>query len=189
MKILDLAGIPRNQWDAKLSKIPSGLTYFDVVSDFCKNICKNVRDGKGLYLHGDYSTGKSAIASIVLKAALNSRISECYWVRAKELPGIQIEKTTNQDGDSYFEILRNATLLVIDEFQVREDIKYTESLFEDVTRYRIDQKLSTIITTNVAIRELERRYPALYAVLQEAVTPVKVYGHDFRKPMKGNVNV
>ena len=182
--LLDLMGIPINHWDAKFRYIPDGLRHKEVVREYCDNIRENLQKGQGLYLWGEYSTGKSALAAICLKAAANHRIVG-RWVRAKELPNIQISKQRDESEGLYYETLKNCPLLVLDEFQMREDIKYTENLAEDVIRFRIDNKLSTVITSNVVVTDLKQRYPALYAVLQEAVYPVKVHGHDFRQPRKG----
>lgn len=187
-ELLRIIGIPQNHWDARLKLIPDNCSHKKTLITYCENIISNVQAGQGLYIWGDYSMGKSAAASICLKAAARSRIFG-RWVRAKELPGIQIENhLMPESGELLFEDLRNTSLLVIDEFQLRKEVKYTESLVEDVVRYRIDRQLPTIMTSNVVLTDLKLRYPAMYAVLQESLYPVRFQGHDFRKSFGGKVS-
>ncbi len=79
-------------------------------------------------------------------------------------------------------------MLIIDEFQLRATIKYTENAIEDLIRHRLDDCLATIVTTNIVLTDLKGSYPALYSVLQDGLYPVKIQGYDFRADKKGIIN-
>jgi len=187
-ELLKIIGIPKNHWETRLKYIPEECTHRKALTEYCENIIQNVAEGQGLYLWGDYSMGKSGAGAICLKAAASHRIFG-RWVRAKDLPNIQIQKHIEpQTGEEVFDKLRFTPLLVIDEFQLRGKVQYTESLVEDVIRFRVDRKLSTIVTSNVILSDLKLNYPAMYAVLQEALYPVHCKGHDFRVSRGGKVS-
>jgi DNA replication protein DnaC len=182
---LEHMGIPRVHWKVKFIDIPDKCSHKKAVRSYLDKIRYNVLSGKGLLLWGDYGRGKSALAAICLvHAAANGFIG--HWIKAKEIPKHVIEQTPFDDELTMYERAQECPLLVIDEFQIRyEETKYTEWSAEDLVRSRIDQKLATIMTTNVPLRQIEASYPAFYSVLQEGLYPIKVQGHDFRRAMVG----
>lgn len=178
--------VPEVHWNARLDQIPD-LPHKRAVIQYVENLGSNLRKGQGLFLHGPLGRGKSALGSIVLKAATTiDRIG--LWVRAKSLPTLIIQNIEFDDETTMYERAMQVPILVLDELQLRNETSYTETAAEDLIRYRIDHKLSTIVTTNITLAEMESKWPSLFSVMHEALYPVKVDGHDFRKPMKGKPN-
>jgi len=176
--------IPEVHWKARIDRIPLKCKYKETISRYIKALASNVCKGQGLYLHGDYGGGKSAIAAICLREAVKYGFIG-VWVKAQQLPGYIITGTIFDNEQTFYERACSVPLLVLDEFQIRKEIMFKETIVEDLVRLRIDNKLVTIITSNIGLTQLEKGYPALYSVLQEALYPVKVWGHDFRREMKG----
>lgn len=171
--------IPRVHWEAKFGNIPDSCGHKEHVREYLASIKSRVDSCCGLLLHGDYSQGKSAIGSICLKAAAVHGIIG-FWILAKEIPHHLIKETRFDDEFTVYQRALSVPLLVIDELQIRKNPAYTEFSAEDLIRSRIDEQKTTIITTNVSLSEIKRGFPALSAVLEEAVLPVKVAGHNFR---------
>jgi DNA replication protein DnaC len=131
---------------------------------------------------GEYSQGKSAIAAICLKAAACQGIIG-FWVSSRFLTEYKIEKTRFDDMQTIWERACVAPLVVLDEVQLRKEAKYGEQALEDLIRCRIENKRCTIVTTNHGKGEWVKRAPSLLAVVKEAMLPVVVMGHDFRKEL------
>jgi DNA replication protein DnaC len=167
-------------WPATIAKIPDKCHHKGTVEKWCDDVAKNIEIPVGLLLMGDYSQGKSAIGSICLKAAASEGIVG-FWVSARSLTEYKIEKTRFDDFQTVWERACSAPLVVLDEVQIREEAKYGEQTLEDLIRYRVENGLGLILTTNHGKDELIRRAPSLMAVLREAVVPIVVAGHDFRK--------
>lgn len=177
--------IPEVHWRAKLANVPKELAYLPKLQQYVAEIDKNVGNGQGLYLFGPFGRGKSALGSILLKAAACKGYIG-LWIRAKMIPTYVIEKTPFDDEMTVYDRALSVPLLVIDELQMRgNDTRFTESSAEDLLRLRIDDKKATVITSNLTVKELSAQWPSLYSVLQQAVYPVKIDGHDFRAAMNG----
>jgi len=136
-------------------------------------------------LYGNYGSGKSSIAALcVFQAAKYKLLS--FWVKAKNLPDIRISGRFFDEYTTLYERCLEVPLLVVDEFQLRKEIRYTEELFEDVLRERVDRRKAMIVSSNVTLSILREAYPALYSVMQECLLPVKITGVDFRKSLQGD---
>lgn len=185
--VLDRLHIPQVHIKAVLDKIPGNPKHKKTLESYVNNIKKNVDKGQGLFLHGEYSRGKSALAAICLKAAYGQCGYIGLWIKAGDIPNYIINEIQFDSEETYYERCLSVPLLVIDEFKLRKDIKFTENSVEDLVRARIDLQKSTIITTNVSLKQLEEEYPAFHVVLQEGLYPIKIQGHDFRKGIGGKL--
>lgn len=176
--------LPEVHWNVTINKIPNHCPHKKIIRDYTENILNNVEKGQGLYLFGDYGTGKSAIGCICLISAQKMRHLGLF-LKAKDVPKYVIENIKFDFDKTYWERAVEVPLLVIDEFQLADKLGFREEVIEDLVRARIDRKRATIITTNVVPKILEAKYPGLYSVIQESLYPVKIFGHDFRAEMKG----
>ena len=181
--ILQDMNVPRNHWDARLSKIPN-LPHKATLVKYTSNIVTYIDNGTGLVLFGPYGSGKSASAAICAKAAL-SQLKFSYWVKGEDLPGIVINRRVDPLGDPIINRLMFADLCIIDELIVRADIKYTEQAADHLIRARADLGKATIMTTNHSANSLKRMYPSLYNITTESMRYVNVAGYDFRADEKG----
>jgi len=180
-EILDRMRIPEVHRDAVLSKIPTSCPHRAVMSEYVENLSENVRRPKGLLLFGDYSRGKSALAAIILKAAVAKLDLIGFWMSARDITRHIMDKTVFDSEMSVYERAETVPILVLDELIIRDDIKYTEQSLEFLIRHRVAEKLCTIVTMNYRPEELDKKYPSLVAVMREALVGIRVAGHDFRK--------
>jgi DNA replication protein DnaC len=181
-KHLNFMRIPRRYWECRLKYIPDSCPHKQRISSYIKGLSKYTRTGVGLLLWGDYSTGKSGLGSIILKACYQRHIGGLF-VTFGDLPKIVIEQMMFNDDMLMIDRIKTVQVLVVDELIVMGDDKFKDGLFEEIVRARIANVKTTIITTNLNPKEIARRCPAMAAALKEAVVPIAVRGHDFRQPL------
>ena len=184
---LSRLSIPKVHWAAAFDRIPKGCKHRDTIRRYLDAIEAHILRPTGLLLFGQYSTGKSAIAALCLKAAASRGVIG-YWISAGDLPRYQIGGDPFDEEMSCYTRARSAPVLVVDEYFMRAEMKWTEDAVDALVRHRIDAQLCTIITTNHSPEQISDARPALGAALREAVYPVKVSGHDFRKEL-GQVKI
>jgi DNA replication protein DnaC len=175
--LLNRSCVPTAYFNVQFSKIPSVCPHKVVVQNYLKKLTTNIDKGLGLYLWGDYSTGKSAIGCILLKAALSKKIVG-YWCRSSNIASDVIGDRTFDATMSIHDRLLSAPILVIDELVCHDDRR--DAYVENVIRERVNEGYATIVTSNYSPTKLGKKYPALAEVLKESVVPVQVRGHDFR---------
>jgi len=162
-----------------MAEIPSECPHKAIVEKYLVDIATNVREGNGLLLWGEYSTGKSALASIILKCACSHGMIGMF-VRAGNLAEHIIEKTRFDGTWLMRDRALEVPLLVVDEVILRGKDQFRETVVEDLIRERTNRMAATVVTTNLSPTKISDVYPALAAVMKEAMLPVKVSGHDFR---------
>lgn len=176
----DLANVPEKHWRAKLSHIPDDLPHKSLVQTYINNLPQNIKEGRGLLLFGPLGQGKSALASIILKAAFHHK-KLGYYLTASSYMGHLKDPTYFDQDKTIVDHIKTNPLLVIDEFILYPTLGEREFCLEDLFRYRVAHNKATIITTNHTPQELKKRYPAFHSVLTEAVLPINVIGYNFRE--------
>ena len=172
--------LPPLFYDATLDKIPNELIYKEVIVRFIKDFKANLIDGRGLYLWGDYSSGKTALSCILLKS-LASIGKMGLFISARDIPKYIIEKVRFDSKYTFVDRMEMVDLLVIDELILKEGKdSFVETSVETIFRARLIKKKATIFTSNNSPSTVKQLFPALYAAMQEAVFPVRVAGKDFR---------
>jgi len=173
--------IPRLHHACTLQAIPDTCQHKAHVLSYIDALGDNLRDGVGLMLFGDYSSGKSGLGSILLKAAASSgRIG--LWIAASRIPGYYINGDVFDEHHTMIERAVAAPLLMIDEVILFGDKR--DWHLERLVRDRIGLQRATIVTTNLSPAKFKNHYSALAAVMQEAIIPIHVDGHDFRADIK-----
>lgn len=176
------ACLPENHWDCRLSEIPYHAKYKSFVVEYTSNITDHIHSGKGLYLFGDYGTGKTGIAAIICKAALNKGILP-LWIAAEKIPEYMCEDVYFDSDILMKDRLFDVPLLIIDDLRLREQVNlksdWIERWLESVIRRRRDELKATIITSNDNPAKLAK-LKAVYAICCEAVEFVEIKGVQFR---------
>lgn len=177
-EILDRIKLPRVFWDTTIAKIPSVCAHKPIIQRFVDNIQANLSDGNGLLLHGPHSSGKSACAGIILKAAARIR-KFGLWVRSPELLDLKMNSVEFDDDITWWDRALAVPILVIDELILFKNMN--DTLFEQLIRARLSDRRSTIVTTNISLKKIQSDNPAIFEAMREATYPVLVSGHDFRQ--------
>lgn len=162
-----------------------GLPHESAVLKILDTLPKSLRAGHGAGFYGKYSSGKSALAALVLRVALE-RLSVCgVWIKSRELVSMNIEGWLDLDGEPLWDRVLSSRLLVLDELWFSSGgARRTDTIQEEVLRFRVENRLSTFITTNIDPEELQTSAKSFYAVSTETILWVKICGYDFRADPK-----
>lgn len=181
--LLKRAMIPVNHWDCNLAEIPDDFPYKKRIIQYIENLREHIDRGEGLWLWGDYGTGKTGIAAILAKAALNKGYMPC-WIAAENIPAYMCEDIYFSDDLLMRDRIFQVPMLVIDDIRLREQKNlrsdWIERWLEGIIRRRRDALLVTICSSNNSPFEL-KKLKAVYAISQEAMEFIEVKGKNFRE--------
>ena len=132
-----------------------------------KEVIKNIQkfykdylDGKkpkGLYLVGDFGTGKSYI----IAALFNSLAKDGKQSVIVHVPELirEIKDSFDKDYSERFEILMNTELLLLDDIGAEYLTPWSrDEVLEPILQHRMDEGLTTFFTSNFDFKGLEKHF-------------------------------
>jgi DNA replication protein DnaC len=126
------------------------------VRQFVRRIEKNLDDGRGLWFFGDVGTGKTSLAMIVSKAALEAGRSVAIYSVPRLLA--DIKETYEADADrSYAELFRrlcDVDLLHLDDLGAEKRTEWVLEQLYSIVNERWQNERSIVVTTNLGLDEL-----------------------------------
>ncbi|MGL4742672.1 MAG: ATP-binding protein [Sarcina sp.] len=148
---------------------------FNITSKYAAGWKQMKNENIGLLLYGDAGNGKTYATSCIAN-----------YLMAKEVPVIacginailqRIQNTYNsygKEGESnVIKSFINADLLIIDDLGVEQSTEWAITRIYNIIDSRYRNKLPTVITTNLELSEIERKYgKRTYDRLLEMCTPV-----------------
>ena len=180
-------GVPRALLDLSLEDLDLNEKILDYVQWYIDNIDNSFKYNKGLFLYGSNGTGKTSIASIIIKEAYRHRYTakRMTWVdymtlytRAWGCNNFELKMHT----EDVIKDIKDREFLVLEEIGKEQDNKLAMTLLEDLLRHREDKGFPTIICTNLAPKSVVERYGAsIESLIKGNMTPIKLVGKDNRK--------
>lgn len=180
-------GVPKALLDLSLEDLDLSEKILDYVQGYMDNIDNSFKYNKGLYLYGSNGTGKTSIASIIIKEAYRHRYTakRMTWVdymtlytRAWGCNNFELKMHT----EDVIKDIKDREFLVLEEIGKEQDNKLAMTLLEDLLRHREDKGFPTIICTNLAPKSVVERYGAsIESLIKGNMTPIKLVGKDNRK--------
>lgn len=180
-------GVPKALLDLSLEDLDLNEKILDYVQGYIDNIDNSFKYNKGLFLYGSNGTGKTSIASIVIKEAYRHRYTakRMTWVdymtlytRAWGCNNFELKMHT----EDVIKDIKDREFLVLEEIGKEQDNKLAMTLLEDLLRHREDKGFPTIICTNLAPKSVVERYGAsIESLVKGNMTPIKLVGRDNRK--------
>jgi DNA replication protein DnaC len=145
-----------------------------------------LQEGRGLWFFGGTGTGKTTLAMLVDKAALEAGRTVAIYSLPKLLARIRRTYDSEPGGDSYlsfFERLTSVDLLHIDDLGAEKRSDWVLEQLYALINERYESQRSVMITTNLRHDELEEQIGSrTVSRLTQICDEVEVLGEDGRFP-------
>ena len=156
-----------------------------VVRSWVEDMDANLEAGRGLWLMGDTGTGKTTLAMLVSKAALEDNRSVAIYSLPKLLARIRRTYDSEPGGDSYlafFERLTSVDLLHIDDLGAEKRSDWVLEQLYALVNERYEAERSVLVTTNLDQQELEEQIGArtVSRLVEICGDPLPLFGPDRR---------
>ncbi|MHC1749439.1 MAG: ATP-binding protein [Cellulosilyticaceae bacterium] len=152
-----------NSFDTNLYTIPSekekAIKAKKIVGSYIKDFDELSLDGKGLFLYSSTKgSGKTRLAISCGNALMNVRKQRVRFIRTLDLLG-KIKESFNDDSEFTEQQLVNEfseiPILILDDIGTEQPKPWVKEIFYRILDARMTCKRITIITSNLAIHELE----------------------------------
>lgn len=160
------------------------------IRSYLRDLDENLENGRGVWLYGDPGTGKTTLAMLVSRMALESSHSVAIYSLPKLLARIRRTYDAEPGGDSYltfFERLTSVDLLHIDDLGAEKRSDWVLEQLYALINERYEAQRSILVTTNLDEPELkaqigERTVSRLVEMCGTCMIPM--HGDDRREPMQ-----
>ncbi len=155
------------------------------VRAFCDDGNQNLDDGRGLWLMGDVGTGKTTLAMLVSKTALELGRSVAIYSLPKLLARVRRTYDAAPGESSYLELFERLTsvdLLHIDDLGAEKTTDWVLEQLYALINERYEARRSILVTTNLDQAELEQQIGArtVSRLVEICGDPLPLFGDDRR---------
>ena len=158
--------------------------------DFQKEVFSSIErvvDGEelhGMYIFGNTGTGKTFLAKTLHNELLRRYKDSCF-IKAVDMALMLRKSATSWDKNSadIIQQLRRVKHLIVDDIGTQKNTEFIREAIYAIFDYRYDQKLPTVVTTNVPLDDLKEEDARLESRLSDKswMQTIVMYGKDFRK--------
>jgi DNA replication protein DnaC len=158
----------------------------DAIRGFADDLGGNLRAGRGIWLMGDVGTGKTTLAMLVSRLALEAGHTVAIYSLPRLLSRIRRTYDAEAGEQSYldfFERLTSVDLLHLDDLGAEKSSDWVLEQLYAIVNERYETRRSIVVTTNLQEPELreqigERTVSRLAEICDQYVIPL--YGADLR---------
>jgi DNA replication protein DnaC len=155
-----------------------------VVKRFVRDIDGNLDAGRGLWFYGSVGTGKTTLAMIVSRAALDAGRSVAIYSLPRLLAEIRATFESDSEGSyvDFLDRLAAVDLLHVDDVGAERTSDWVLEQLYAIVNARYEEERSVVITTNLERDALAAQInERTVSRLEEMCTLVPLYGEDARK--------
>ena len=155
------------------------------IREMCDSIDERLDAGEGAWLMGDVGTGKTSLAMLLSKAALEAGRSVAIYSMPRLLARIRRTYDTDAGEEGYlsfFDRLSSVDLLHLDDLGAEKRTDWVlEQLYAIVDR-RYEEQRAMVVTTNLEVEALEQQIGerTVSRLVEICGDPLPLYGDDQR---------
>ncbi len=142
-----------------------------------------------LLFYGKAGTGKTFLINCIAKELMDTFHSVLY-LSASQFFNLTADNVLNKDSSSVYknvnlDDLKNCDLLIIDDLGTEYTTAFSETYLFEVLNERLIHQKSTIISTNLTLKEMQDRYDdRVFSRTMGYFSTFKIFGNDIRKLKK-----
>ncbi len=156
------------------------------VRRFAERITENLDSGRGVWIMGDVGTGKTMLAMLVSKAALDAGRSAAIYSLPRLLNLIR-EAIEDEDGVvGFLDRLAGVDLLHLDDVGAENRTDWALEQLYSIINSRYEDERSVVITTNLQPSELAEQIGArtVSRLVEMCGDPLPLFGQDRRRELR-----
>jgi DNA replication protein DnaC len=158
---------------------------YEAVREFAAEVTERLDAGRGLWLMGDVGTGKTSLAMLVSKSALEAGRTVAIYSLPRLLARIRRTYDADAGEDSYldfFERLTSVDLLHIDDLGAEKRSDWVLEQLYAIVDERYESQRSIVVTTNLDQAALEDQIGprTVSRLLEICGDPLPLFGDDLR---------
>jgi len=167
----------------KLESIEANIEQIKKIEKYIGSIQKAAKEGIGLYISGSHGVGKTALAIIILKIAIQNYYTG-FFSRSIDVIEFVRSGWKSEDKKAYWSyVVNNNMFFVIDDVgRLFNQVSDSERAnIDEIFTKRDDSSLCTIITANHSLEtNKDLLGDALYSSFKERLIEIKLLGEDYR---------
>jgi len=135
-----------------------------------------------LLLQGGFGCGKTHLAAAIANHVVGMGVPTLFLTVPDLLDTLRFSYDSEDTPfEQRFEEIRNAPLLVLDDFGTQNATAWAQEKLFQIVNYRYINKLPLVVTTNLDLDEIEARIRSRLAD-PELVSAVRIAAPDYRRP-------
>jgi len=166
--------------DRKLTKKEFGSLV--AAKEHAEKYVHSIHDGHWLILLGGFGCGKTHLAAAIANSAISLGVPTLFLTLPDLLDVLRFSYDSEDTTfEQRFNEIRNASLLILDDFGTQNATACAQEKLFQIINFRYINHLSTIITTNLPLEEIDER---ILSRLQdtELVQKEFIQAPDYRRP-------
>ncbi len=141
-----------------------------------------------LLLQGGFGSGKTHLAAAIANFTVGMGVPTLFITVPDLLDALRFTYDNPESTfEQRFEEIRNAPLLIMDDFGTQNATPWAQEKLFQILNYRYINKLPLVITTNLSIEQIEGRIRSRLED-PELVTHVFIQAPDYRRPMDDTIH-
>jgi DNA replication protein DnaC len=157
------------------------------VRSYVRNVAAHLDEGRGIWFTGDVGTGKTTLAMLVSKAAMEADRTVAIY----SLPRLLAMLRESYDDDAAYSLndlidrLCSVDLLHVDDVGAERTSPWVLEQLYAIVNARYEDERAILITTNLALEELAEQITArTVSRLKEMCEVLPLYGADARARLR-----
>ncbi len=135
-----------------------------------------------LLLQGNYGCGKTHLAAAIANFAVSMGVPTLFITVPDLLDTLRFAYQDQENTfENRFEDIRTASLLILDDFGTQNATPWAQEKLFQILNYRYINRLPLVVTTNLAIAEIEGRIRSRLED-PDLVTTARILAPDYRNP-------